>query len=129
MCKTKRAGVRKCSKRNRKPTLREVREASSYVKEDQGSEKPRRETVYVTQNGRIKGHMRRERIPFQEKWKKRSCEGIKCNMTVGAQGRDLLKIKIQRYIGDTMVTIDISVCMGKSAVRERTIKNGVIGKQ
>lgn len=50
------------------------------------------------------------------------------DIAVGTPGRDMFKIGVQRYPGDTTATFDVGVHMAKSVVGKRTMKSGVIGK-
>lgn len=50
-------------------------------------------------------------------------------MVVGAPERDVLKIGVHKYTGDTAITSDAGVRMEGSAVRKRTMNGGVIGKR
>lgn len=47
-------------------------------------------------------------------------------MIVGALGKDVFKVIIQRYAGDSTVTIDVDVCMARSAVKKKTVEGDVI---
>lgn len=46
---------------------------------------------------------------------------------VGTPERDVFKVGVYRYTEDTAVTIDVDVCLARSAVR-KTKLSGVIGK-
>lgn len=50
-------------------------------------------------------------------------------MVFGVPERDALKNGIRRYTGDTTATVDIDVCRTASAVRDGTMKGGVISKR
>lgn len=72
---------------------------------------PRKEIVCGTQNvGRINDTLRKH------------FGSIKCNRTVGVQGRDAFQIGVWRYSGATTVAIDVGVCIGMECGKKDIIE-------
>lgn len=64
-----------------------------------------------------------------KKLKKEVFENTECDIGVGVPGRYGVKIGIEKYNGDTTVTINVGVCIERGVVRKGTMKGGFSGRR